>query len=111
MIVHIQRNGRSVTGLHIGSGNVRRYFPRGRQSVDLALGHLLIRCKLRPSFWSDEPCISDPRLSLWLESRDPESKTRQAPTEMSMVPAKGDLFRLEFRVETRLETTDTQDAA
>jgi len=96
MVVQIQRNGRSVTGLHIGSGNVRRYFPKTRQSVDLELGHLLIRCKLQPGFWRGEPSISDPRLNLWLETREPEGKSRRTRTHMSLVPAEGESFRLEF---------------
>lgn len=100
MVVQIQRSGRSVTGLHIGSGNVRRYFPKGRQSVDLDLGHLLICCQLPPDFWLNEPSISDPRLSLWLEAREPEGKTRRM--QMSLVPVEGESFRLEF--------TDTQTA-
>jgi hypothetical protein len=103
MVVQIQRNGRSVTGLHIGSGNVRRYFPKSRESVDLELGHLLIRCKLQPDFWSNEPRISDPRLSAWLEAREPNGKTRRGRTHMSLVPVAGMSFRLEF--------TDAQPAA
>ncbi|MFZ0304359.1 MAG: hypothetical protein WAL75_16835 [Terracidiphilus sp.] len=96
MVVQIQRNGRSVTGLHIGSGNVRRYFPKGQQSVDLELGHLLIRCKLQPDFWSDVPQISDPRLTLWLEAKEPESRAGRGRIQMSLVPVKGESFRLEF---------------
>jgi hypothetical protein len=96
MVVQIQRSGRSVTGLHIGSGNVRRYFPKSQQSVDLELGHLLIRCKLPPDFWRDVPQISDPRLSAWLEAKQPEGKTRGGRLQMSLVPAAGETFRLEF---------------
>jgi len=105
MVVQIQRNGRSVTGLHIGSGNVRRYFPRGRQSVDLQLGHLMIRCRLQPAFWRDEPSISDPRLILWLESREPEDKRRRGRTQMSLVPAEDESFRLEFADAQQAEGT------
>jgi len=96
MVVQIQRSGRSVTGLLIGPGNVRRYFPKSHQSVDLEIGHLLIRCKLRPDFWLDEPQISDPRLSAWLEAKEPEGKTRVGRLQMSLVPVKGKSFRLEF---------------
>ncbi|MGD0912620.1 MAG: hypothetical protein ABR928_12035 [Terracidiphilus sp.] len=94
MVVQIKRSGRSVTGLHIGSSNVRRYFPKGRQSVDLELGHLLIRCKLQPDFWNNEPQIQDPRLSAWLEAKEPEGKTRRM--HMTLVPVAGESFRLEF---------------
>jgi len=96
MVVQIQRNGRSVTGLHIGSRNVRRYFPKIQQSVDLELGHLLIRCKLQPDFWLNEPQISDPRLSAWLEAKEPEGKTRCGRLQMSLVPVNGKSFRLDF---------------
>jgi len=96
MVVQIQRSGRSVTGLHIGSGNVRRYFPKSNQSVDLELGHLLIRCNLQPGFWLNEPQISDPRLSAWLEAKEPEGKTRSGRLQMSLIPVKGESFRLEF---------------
>ena len=96
MVVQIQRIGRSVTGLHIGSGNVRRYFPKGRLDVDLHIGHLLIRCGLQPAFWRDEPRISDPRLSAWLEAREPESNSRRSRTQLSLVPADDESFRLEF---------------
>ena len=96
MVVQIQRNGRSVTGLHIGSRNVRRYFPKSQQSVDLELGHLLIRCRLQPDFWLNEPQISDPRLSAWLEAKEPEGKTRGGRMQMLLVPVKGESFRLEF---------------
>jgi hypothetical protein len=102
MVVQIQRSGRSVTGLHIGSGNVRRYFPKSQQSVDLEIGHLLIRCKLQPDFWLNQPQISDPRLSAWLEAKEPEGKTHVGRLQMSLVPVKGKSFRLEF--------TDTQAA-
>jgi hypothetical protein len=96
MVVQIQRNGRNVTGLHIGSGNVRRYFPKSQLSIDLELGHLLICCKLRPDFWHNEPSISDPRLNLWLEAKEPEDNARQARTQMSLVRLNGESFRLEF---------------
>ncbi|MGP8251706.1 MAG: hypothetical protein ACLQHF_06700 [Terracidiphilus sp.] len=96
MVVQIQRNGRSVTGLRIGSGNVRRYFPKSRQSIDLELGHLLIRCKLQPDFWRNEPQISDPRLSAWLESKENGARGRHGRTQMSLIPARGESYRLEF---------------
>lgn len=111
MVVQIQRNGRSVTGLHIGSGNVRRYFPRSRESVDLELGHLLIRCKLKPDFWHDEPRISDPRLSAWLEAKEPDGKTQRGRMHMSLVPLTGMSFRLEFKDARPVEVPIPQEAA
>ena len=111
MVVQIQRKGRSITGLNIGSGNVRRYFPKSQSSVDLQLGHLLIRCKLRADFWGEEPSISDPRLSLWLEAKSTDEKAQQARTEMSLVPAEDKSFRLEFKEKARTEASDRLDAA
>ncbi len=109
MVVEIQRNGRSVTGLHIGSGNVRRYFPKDQLSVDLEIGHLLICCRLRPDFWRDVPQISDPRLSAWLEAKEIKNRTPRGRTQMSLVPAKGESFRLEFKKEQRLEAIEPLD--
>lgn len=111
MVVQIQRNGRSVTGLHIGSGNVRRHFPKGQQSVDLEIGHLQICCKLQPDFWRNEPQISDPRLTAWLESKEPEDKTRRARTQMSLVLVEGESFRLEFKDAQPTEDTEPLEAA
>jgi|HubBroStandDraft_1064217.scaffolds.fasta_scaffold36722_2 hypothetical protein len=96
MVVQIERKGRTVTGLHIGLGNAQRYFPKGRLNVDLELGHLLICCKLPPAFWRDEPSISDPRLNLWLAAKEAEEDRRHEATYMSLVPAEGESFRLEF---------------
>jgi hypothetical protein len=96
MVVQIERKGRTVTGLHIGSGNAQRYFPKTRPSVDLVLGHLLICCKLQPAFWRDEPSISDPRLNLWLAAKEAEEELRHESVRMSLVPAEGESFRLEF---------------
>jgi hypothetical protein len=106
MLVQIQRNGRSVTGLHIGSGNVRRYFPKSRLNVDLHIGHLLIRCGLQPAFWSGEPRITDPRLSAWLEAREPDSGSRRSRTHMTLVPADDESFRLEFSGPRNLAADD-----
>jgi hypothetical protein len=111
MVVQIQRNGRSVTGLHIGSGNVRRYFPKGQLSVDLEIGHLLICCKLQPDFWLNDPCISDPRLSLWLETKEPEDTMRKGRTQMSLVQGVGESFRLEFSEEHRPMGIEPLEAA
>ena len=96
MVVEIQRNGRSVTGLHVGSGNVRRYFPRGLGAVDLHLDHLEIRCALLPSFWNGKPQISDPRLTAWLEAKDFAEQSHAAPIQLSLVPAEGRSFRLQL---------------
>jgi hypothetical protein len=111
MVVQIQRNGRSVTGLHIGLGNVRRYFPKDRNSVDLKIGHLLICCGLRPGFWSSEPQISDPRLTAWLEAKEPDCKARRGRNCMSLVPVEGESFRLEFKDAVSADNIEPFDAA
>jgi hypothetical protein len=39
MVVKTQSKGHGVTGLHVGSNNVRRYFPKGTKNIELQLGH------------------------------------------------------------------------
>ena len=91
MIVWMQNKGRSITGLHVGTSNVRRYFRSGLDAVDLELGHLRILCKLQSSFWRDEPEISDPRLCAWLQNKC--EKLPGTPVSLEMVRA-GDFYRL-----------------
>lgn len=96
MLVQVQQNGRSITGLNIGANNVRRFFPRRCSSVDLQLDHLQIQCELRPDFWKNEPQISDPRLSAWLEAknlRDPKTRT---PIFIALVRSDKRSFRLQL---------------
>ncbi len=61
MVVKTQSKGHGVTGLHVGTDNVRRYFPKGTQNIELQLGHLSIRCGLKPDFWQGQPEIYDPQ--------------------------------------------------
>jgi hypothetical protein len=70
MVVKTQSKGHGVTGLHVGSNNVRRYFPKGTKNIELQLGHLRIQCGLKPDFWQGQPEIYDPRLCAWLESKN-----------------------------------------
>ena len=69
MIVTSVCVGHHVTGLKVGAKNARRYFPRGTSEIELQLGHLRIQCGLTADFWQDQPEIHDPRLCLWLESK------------------------------------------
>lgn len=46
MVVTSQCNGRRVTGLYVGAGNVRRYFSKRATQIELRLDHLLIECGL-----------------------------------------------------------------
>ena len=55
MVVTTQCKGHGVTGLHVGTGNVHRYFPRNAQFIELQLDHLQIQCDLSPDFWKGQP--------------------------------------------------------
>jgi hypothetical protein len=89
MIVTSQCDGNRVTGLYIGADNVRRYFPKQVSCIELQLDHLRIECGLTPHFWSGKPEIQDPRLCLWLESKQSQRKERRAPMPLAMT-ASGD---------------------
>jgi hypothetical protein len=62
MIVKTQQKGHEYTGVEIGAGNVRRYFPRDASVIELHLDHLLIQCSLHPDFWQGQTQICDRRL-------------------------------------------------
>ncbi len=96
MIVEVQHKGRNITGLKIGATNVRRYFPRGSSSIDIHLDHLQIQCDLHPGFWQNEPQITDPRLSAWLEAKDLRKVNKRAPVVVDLVPADQRSFRLKL---------------
>lgn len=95
MIVRMQKKGHSITGLRIGSSNVRRFFPSSQQAVDLELDHLRIQCDLEPNFWKDRPEISDPRLCAWLQSQFFCKKLPRAEVPIELVRA-GDSYRLKI---------------
>ena len=69
MVVTSKCCGHRVTGLYVGADNVRRYFPKRISEIELQLDHLRIECGLTPDFWQDQPEIHDPRLCVWLESK------------------------------------------
>jgi hypothetical protein len=93
MIVKMQKKGRSITGLRIGSSNVRRFFPSGVQAIDLELDHLRIQCDLNANFWLDRPEISDPRLCSWLQDKFFCEKLPGKPVSIELVQA-GNSYRL-----------------
>jgi hypothetical protein len=83
-----------VTGLFIGADNVRRYFPRQLSCIELQLDHLCIECGLPALFWNGKPEIQDPRLCLWLESKQSQRKERRAPMPLAMTPSGDHSFSL-----------------
>lgn len=86
MVVRSQWIGHRVIALHVGVGNVRRYFPKNLAAIDLQIDHLRIQCGLAPHFWKDLPEINDPRLCAWLEGKGCRTLT--------MIPAGGHSFIL-----------------
>ena len=94
-MVKTQSKGHGVTGLHVGSDNVRRYFPEGTQNIELQLGHLRIQCGLKPDFWQGRPEIYDPRLCAWLESKNLHGTANRSAVALAMIPADDNSFRLQ----------------
>jgi hypothetical protein len=94
MVVKTQSKGHGITGLHVGTDNVRRYFPKGTQNIELQLGHLRIQCGLKPDFWQGEPEIYDPRLCAWLESKNLHCSANRA-VPLDMIPAGDNSFQLQ----------------
>ena len=94
MVVKAQRKGREVTGLRVGATNVRRYFPRDTAAIELQLDHLRIECRLSPDFWDGQPEIHDPRLCLWLESKQISKDSWREPVHLAMIPVGENSFRL-----------------
>ncbi len=95
MIVRLQNKGRAVTGLSIGSSNVRRYFPWGLEAIDLELDHLRIQCQLQTTFWDGRPELTDPRLCAWLEAKCSHERLPRTPVSLKMVQTDG-YYRLQL---------------
>ena len=95
MVVKAQSKGRGLSGLLVGSDNVRRYFPKDVSTIELQLDHLRIQCGLHPDFWQGQPEIYDPRLCAWLETKHMHASTNRNPVSLSMVPAGKNSFRLQ----------------
>lgn len=87
MVVTSQFSGHRVTGLYVGTNNVRRYFPKRVPAIELQLDHLRIECDLEPGFWGGQPAIHDPRLCLWLESKHFKRAECRSPMPLAMMPA------------------------
>lgn len=94
MVVKTHCEGHSYTGVEVGAGNVRRYFTREIDVIELHLDHLLIQCGLSPGFFEGHAEISDPRLSAWLESKNFNGRPGEAPIPLAMIPSGKNCFRL-----------------
>lgn len=94
MVVTSQYSGHRVTGLYVGADNVRRHFPRHISEIELQLDHLRIECELGPDFWQDQPEIHDPRLCVWLESKQRKEMGWRSPVSLSMIPSGQNSFVL-----------------
>lgn len=88
--------GDRVSGLYVGASNVRRYFSKRFRVIELQLDHLRIQCGLAAPFWHGQPEIHDPRLCVWLESKRPQDRLRQAEVPLAMIPSGKNFFTLAF---------------
>ena len=95
MVVKAQSKGRGLSGLLVGTDNVRRYFPKEVSSIELQLDHLRIQCGLAPDFWQGQPEIFDPRLCAWLETKHMHASRDRHPVTLNMIPAGKNAFRLQ----------------
>ena len=94
MVVETRGRRHGMTGLHVGDGNVQRFFPPDTPAVELELDHLRIVCVLKPEFWKGDPEIHDERLVSWLESKEFTGKLAPRPAPLAMIPAGEHAFRL-----------------
>lgn len=95
MVVRTQCNGSTAIGLRVGAANVRRYFPRGIDAVELRMGDLRIECALPPDFWTGQPEIHDPRLCEWLKFKTAHQSKNRKPIAMAMVQAGANAYTLQ----------------
>ena len=95
MIVTMQSKGHSITGIQIGMYDARRFFPRGRNAVDLELDDLRIRCSVRANSRRNRAEISDPRLTAWLEEKFYWQKLPATSVPVEMVRS-GNAYRLQL---------------
>jgi hypothetical protein len=94
MVVEVSSKRRGMTGLHVGDGNVQRFFPPDVPAIELQLDHLRIVCSLKPEFWEGEPEIEDERLVCWLESKRMSGKLASGQAALAMIPTGEHAFRL-----------------
>jgi len=94
MVVKTQYDGYRVSGLYVGANNVKRYFSKRVQEVELQLDHLQIQCGLTARFWDGQPEIHDARLCDWLESKHFHDKPGRTPTPLALIPAGKNSFKV-----------------
>ena len=94
MVVTTQYVGFRVSGLYVGANNVRRYFSKRVQEVELQLDHLQIQCGLTARFWNGQPEIHDPRLCDWLESKNFHDKPCRTPIPLALIPSGKNVFKV-----------------
>ena len=95
MFVKTQCKGHEFTGVEVGADNVRRYFPKDTEVIELHLDHLLIQCGLGPAFWQGHTEISDPQAVRvarvkklpWTAGRGPRSTGADSLWEKLLPPA------------------------
>ncbi len=94
MVVKTHCKGREITGVEVGIGNVRRYFPKETDVIELLLDHLQIQCGLAPGFWQGDTQIRDRRLCAWLESKNFNGRPGEEPLPLALIPSGENCFRL-----------------
>jgi len=94
MVVRTLSDGRTVTGIYVGTRNARRNFPKSTKTIELQLGHLQVQCDLPPEFWRGQPEIRDPRLCDWLELKVFHGRSCRGPVPLAMLAAGKNVFRL-----------------
>jgi len=108
MVVKTHCKGRDFTGVEVSAANVRRYFPREADVIELHLDHLLIQLGLKPDFWQGRTQICDPRLNAWLESKNFHGHPGDAPIPLALIPSGKNCFRLQpVGAHTRPRTKST----
>jgi hypothetical protein len=94
MVVKTQYDGFRVSGLYVGTKNVKRYFSKRVHEVELQLDHLQIQCGLTERFWDGQPEIHDPRLCDWLESKHLHDKPGRTPIPLALIPSGKNSFKV-----------------
>lgn len=93
-MVRTECTRRKVTGIYIGSTNVRRNFPKRTAAIEFELGHLRIGCELEEEFWRDQPRIRDSRLCEWLEFKLYRERKYMTPLPLVLVQSGRNAFKV-----------------